>query len=350
MNYLLLYKKLIRKAQRRQQNNPKWFKDKHNKRLPGHELHHIIPKCELIDRKRPKKIWNGKWNKIMLTAREHFIAHRLLHKVCLRVYGEHHRLTNDMLYAINCMANRISMEIITSKTYQYIHQNFSTAYSKEMKDRWKNDEDFRNSTNNSRNKYFKENAAQISSDRSLRGKKLWANPEYRTKKMQSVFSQWKGGNNPGSKSYKLISPAGIEYIVNGTLVDFCKEYNLSYGSLTTMERDNKPMPIRPSKRGQSRNTGWSIFKYDTETNSTVKSDKKLDISPPRIKYKLVSPSNETFLVVYGKFTEFCRYHNLSLDNLMKALRSKTPMPLKLNGNNSKNSGWSIYYYDAENPQ
>lgn len=46
-----------------------------------------------------------------------------------------------------------------------------------------------------------------------------------SKSHKNIFN---GANNPAAKVVKIISPDGIEYIVKGTIREFCKKYQLSY--------------------------------------------------------------------------------------------------------------------------
>lgn len=94
MNYERIYNQIIKKA-----------KSENRKKIKGgiyYEGHHIIPKClggdgKVIDINHP--------NIILLTAKEHYIAHRLL---CL-IYPDN----NKLRFAIWCMINGLG----TAKRY-----------------------------------------------------------------------------------------------------------------------------------------------------------------------------------------------------------------------------------------
>ena len=85
MNYLSIYKSIIRQG--KSEYKIRKF-NKHNK-LEYYENHHIIPKCIMLIRKpwlniksRSKfNLINKPWNMVLLTAREHFLCHRLLLKI-----------------------------------------------------------------------------------------------------------------------------------------------------------------------------------------------------------------------------------------------------------------------------
>lgn len=105
MNYLLHYKKLIRKAKIRQVNNPlTCYK----------ENHHIIPKCIGKHRNKSKQIINSKWNRVDLLPKEHFIAHLLLWKISKQFYNTN--IQYKLYYPLLFMGKN-------SKFYDLIKQN-----------------------------------------------------------------------------------------------------------------------------------------------------------------------------------------------------------------------------------
>ena len=301
MNYLSHYKKLIRKAQRRQQNNPKWFKDKDNKRLPGHEEHHIIPECELKKRGRPRKIWNGKWNKVMFTAREHFIAHRLLHKVCLQIYGKNHRLTINMTLAIDMFTKFDNLRVkITAKTYEYIKKKVSSSRTTLMYERWKNPE-YKKHMSSKKLKYYKDN------------------PEMR--------------KSYNLTCYLLISPTGERHILNGTLRIFCDKMKLGYDAFLRAVAKGYHMPIR--KKYNSINHGWSIYYYDMNNPPIIPAP---EIEP--YFHTLTSPANKKFYLKRGELKIFAKEHHLSFNGFIQVLRNDPRRPK----GKSKNDGWLVEYY------
>ena len=89
------YIKLIRKAQSRN---------------IGVEEHHIFP----------RSIYGENDYKVMLTMREHWLAHKLLFHVFLTRYGNHN-YTYKMANAMRIMCNRTSREYETAKTYFIEH-------------------------------------------------------------------------------------------------------------------------------------------------------------------------------------------------------------------------------------
>lgn len=81
MNYLKIYCNLIRKAENR--TPPEDYTEKH----------HIFPKSIFGDNNRV----------VILSGREHYIAHALLEKICIKRYGLNHWKTYKMNLAFICM-------------------------------------------------------------------------------------------------------------------------------------------------------------------------------------------------------------------------------------------------------
>ena len=84
MNYLKHYCNLIRKAESR--TPPEGYMEKH----------HIFP----------KSIFGNNNRIVLLTGREHYIAHALLEKICIKRYGLKHWKTQKMITAFWCMNNQ----------------------------------------------------------------------------------------------------------------------------------------------------------------------------------------------------------------------------------------------------
>lgn len=114
MNYIKIYNELIYRAQHDD-------RFKNNYKNTYYENHHIIPKC--------KKGTDIKHNRVLLTSREHFIAHWLLTKI----YKNDIRL----IYAFNCFCQDASRKNKRglSKNYKYAKQKF--IYILKTNDEWK---------------------------------------------------------------------------------------------------------------------------------------------------------------------------------------------------------------------
>ncbi len=125
MDYLSLYKNLVRKAKREEE-----IRKLAKKNGDYYEKHHIIPKSKLEKQGKPNKIINGSWNLVLFTAKEHHMAHWFLYKACLKIYGEHHQLTIDMRYTINMMSN--FTKVPNSKLYENSRKEHSKMISERM--------------------------------------------------------------------------------------------------------------------------------------------------------------------------------------------------------------------------
>lgn len=91
MNYLKIYCNLIRKAEKR------GYTKKKAKELNLYvEAHHVFPVSIFGKNKRI----------VHLTAREHYIAHVLLERICINRYGRNHRNTKKMTNAHVIMGGR----------------------------------------------------------------------------------------------------------------------------------------------------------------------------------------------------------------------------------------------------
>lgn len=100
-----------------------------NRTLSYSEHHHIIPRCINIE------LYTYPNNIIALTAREHFIAHKILSYCFLEHTEEYHKL----MYAFNAMSN-LKMSYhnrndigITSRDYQKLRIRYGRVVSERMK-------------------------------------------------------------------------------------------------------------------------------------------------------------------------------------------------------------------------
>lgn len=121
MNYKKIYHDLIAKA--RSENRAKLAKEHQD--YIYYENHHIIPKCI-------KSGFDVPENLILLTAREHYIAHKLL----TYIYPD----TKEIFYALHLMTfmNK-SKYILSNRDYEYIRHAISNIpYSKERREKISN--------------------------------------------------------------------------------------------------------------------------------------------------------------------------------------------------------------------
>ena len=113
MDYLYKYKALIRSAKTD-------IKIRRLAKKSGayYESHHIIPKSVGGS--------NRSYNKVLLTPREHFIAHRLLYKLCEGLYGKKHNYTIKMGRAVEQFVYRKTPSRnykVTARLYDYLKKN-----------------------------------------------------------------------------------------------------------------------------------------------------------------------------------------------------------------------------------
>lgn len=84
------------------------------------ERHHIIPRsCG-----GPLK---AKWNLVRLTPEEHYVCHYLL--TFIYATGEEHE---SMVYAWNCLSNRIKGKIISAEEYGSLRREYAKIHSRRM--------------------------------------------------------------------------------------------------------------------------------------------------------------------------------------------------------------------------
>lgn len=218
MNYLKIYCNLIRKAENR--THPEGYTEKH----------HTFP----------VSIY-GKNNRIVvLTAREHYIAHALLVKICKKRYSISHRNTHKMIYAYNLMYN--SGKCNTSALYEYYKKYFceyhpnkteeyrerkrkemialgennpakTPEFRKKMSERWKGDN----------NPMKKEDVRKKISEQMSKRMLTDANPTRGKKRPEHADKMCK-------YDYLLTSPEGVKYY-RRNLSQFARENNLDSSAL-----------------------------------------------------------------------------------------------------------------------
>ena len=299
MNYLNIYKNIIINAK----NENRIKRKRTDINFIYYENHHIIPKCLCKN-----KIWvDFSTNKVLLTAKEHFICHLLLTKI----YP-----STEMLWAFKCMEYRPNGKRIYSKMFElyrgkYRHKketllqmsimNKGKHLSYETKEKIsisrKNNKNigdsYRGEKNGMYGKHLSDEAKKKISENSIN---YWKNipiekynelmeikrqnslgekngmygkhlSDEAKKKISEKLIEYNkhlsdeercmkyghkryGKDNPMSKKLK-IKKDDKEWIIHGTLQQFCKENNLSYNMMLKMVQGYKP-----SKK--SKNYGWII--------------------------------------------------------------------------------------------
>jgi len=127
-------------------------------------------------------------NLVKLSAREHFLCHKLLQKCTT---GQHH---HKLTFAINMMMNTRNVNV-TSRLYEKIRMGFSQSMkvlwassdfrermSNKMKERWADDKYREHMITQSKDWWTK--ARKL--DRSKQTKELWKNEEYRQRTVERI--------------------------------------------------------------------------------------------------------------------------------------------------------------------
>ena len=117
MNYLRTYCNLIRKAEQRG-----YTKKKAKEQGLYVEGHHTFPISIFGKNKRI----------VYLTAREHYITHALLERICIQRYGKEHWKSKKMMYAFWCLNRKNSRNnYLNSYLYEQSKLNFSQLMKKD---------------------------------------------------------------------------------------------------------------------------------------------------------------------------------------------------------------------------
>jgi len=204
MNYLKIYCNFIRKAENR--IPPEGYTEKH----------HTFPKSIFGNNKRV----------VVLTAREHYIAHALLERICIKRYGLKDRKTIKMIHSHILMKSK-------GKYYKNRSEEHKKKLSESLKGRI---------PPNCGKSHSEETKRKIGQKN--KGRK--ASEETRKKLSQCK----KGENHPGygkkrdskivnkiaekkSKDFSIINPKG-ETIYGKNIAKFCRENGLDKASICNM--------------------------------------------------------------------------------------------------------------------
>lgn len=88
-----------------------------------YELHHILPRSVYPEFVNFKKY---KWNGVLLTAREHFVAHKLLVRICSTDVAKA-KMLHAVMYLIT--SNKDNRIIVTSREYEWYREQAASAHS-----------------------------------------------------------------------------------------------------------------------------------------------------------------------------------------------------------------------------
>lgn len=107
------------------------IKSKGNRCLYYSEKHHIIP------RSINKSLEKCQDNIIILSAREHFIAHYMLLKLFLYNTPEKTKMSNALFYIMSISKQKVGKDIkVNSRIYEQIRKEFSSAHSGKLNSRY----------------------------------------------------------------------------------------------------------------------------------------------------------------------------------------------------------------------
>lgn len=227
-----------------------------------HEKHHIIPKC----------FGGSDGNNIVsLTAKEHFICHRLL------TYMTSGKDKCKMSYALLLFTRKNSKHkrnILTPTQYEMVRKQISQAASVLHKGKILSQE------TKDKISLSKTNSEYIESEytrtkKSQGTKKMW-NTQYekmlsahqsvecrtkistsntgktRTDKVkQDISIRNSGTGNGRARSIVIKSPEGYEYNCHGNFQSFCKEHNLPFSSMCHLLQKTRTFTVGAT-------VGWSV--------------------------------------------------------------------------------------------
>lgn len=209
------------------------------------ERHHILPKSFGLGGEKDKA------NIVLLTHREHYIVHQLLVRFLRDTFYK-----KKMDYALWRITNRKIGYIPNSRQYatirsaliQNIKNRIDSAETRAKKARPGKLNGMYNRTHSDEVKL----AASKQAIEKFKGKsyvdlygeekalQLKAARSESTKKARQTRSGV-GAKNPNSKTYRLTSPLGIEYLITGTLSQFCKEHRLPIGKVIDVAKGRLPL-------------------------------------------------------------------------------------------------------------
>jgi hypothetical protein len=196
MNYLSIYKLITNNA-----ISEKRYKKSHNHpKYIYYELHHIIPRC--------LNGTNDKNNLVLLTAREHFVAHQLL----VKIYPEEYKL----VFALKMMCiNNNRNHIRNNREYEWIRKLIAKASSESQKGKSygykypKGHSLSKGENNGMYGKSHKKETKDLQSKLALERDSSYYD-FLRVPKTEEIIQKLR--KTKQTRKYKLISPEGIEYI------------------------------------------------------------------------------------------------------------------------------------------
>ncbi len=208
MNYLKIYCNLIRKAEKRN-SPPKGYTEKH----------HTFP----------MSIYGKNDRIVVLTGREHYIAHALLEKICIKRYGLDNWKTIKMMHAFWYMNNTK-----TKNNYcnSYLYENSKIRYTTIV--RGKNHpaygvkrtpetcEKIRKSKLGKNNPQYGKSPSQETRNKVSKSNSgencYWYGKSHKQSSKEKMRQSKLGDNNANCKMWKLTFDDGREIIIRGLSV------------------------------------------------------------------------------------------------------------------------------------
>jgi hypothetical protein len=237
MNYLKVYCNLIRKAENR--TPPEGYTEKH----------HTFPKSIF-----------GKNNRlVVLTSREHYIAHALLERIYMKRYGSKDQRTIKMTYAhlaMKCNSGYVNSHLYEGAKIRFIENNPSRRpevkekQKKSALERWNREgerEKIMGTNNPSHRPEVKEKQRKSALERwnkkGAREKYKGTNNHFygrkHTEETKNKIAEnhhyVSGKNNPSSKTWKITFECGRIVIVE-CLTAWAKENGYKYHNLSNVKQ------------------------------------------------------------------------------------------------------------------
>ena len=268
MNYQLLYEKLIKHA--KQQLPPDEYT----------ESHHIIPKCMDGD--------DSQDNIVVLTARQHFVAHWILTKV----YPTNYKLRyafHMMFFPTSSGTRNTGWHLSKSRTYEYHKKELALLQSERLRGVLKSDD-------------HKEKLRQAAYAR-------WQDPDEITKQSERMKGNTNGlgaKRSPLTEEVKQkISAANKEYYKSHPGVNLGK---------TPSEETRKR--ISETKRNNPYRHSSEIIKRIADKHRGKKQtehQKKRATEVNSATWEVITPSGEVLVIT--NLPQYCLEHKLSQGNL-----------------------------------
>jgi hypothetical protein len=202
-----------------------------------YELHHVIPKSKSFGGS------NKKSNTVLLTAKEHYICHLLLLKMC---EGKRKR---DMYWAFLLMRkNKHLVDRHTSNSFDFFRKQYASSvsgsnaywYGKKFSDETKKkmSDNTQGKSNPNYGNKWSEQQKKLVSEKMLNRYNGDKNPFFgrrhseETKKKQSLAKKTNEIRMAHAKTWVITFPTGEELEIKNLKL-FCSEFNLPYTSLIT---------------------------------------------------------------------------------------------------------------------